>query len=211
MKVNLTTSAIQGYADALAGEGLMQSAERLKRLVRVTHGFASKPLTEFLALLERLDLPRADIAENAATETVGDAIGSLRNLELVLGKASRRSRLDDLVALRTRLQQYESASLADLLEAVKVQRRGKGDIGTMDPKAFAEKLKDALGDEERFAPLFKELNALGAEGVARVTNALMSSGSSKSRKKDLRRILDRHEALRALNAKERAMAGRSAA
>ena len=210
MKVQLTTSAIQGYADALAGEGLTEAAERLKRLLRITYGFASEPLTEFLALLQRISPPEA-VAGGASGEIVGEAIRSLRNLELVLGKTSTRRRLADLVALRVQLERFESVKIQDLAEAVKVQRRGTSYVGIMDPKALAEKLKDALGDEERFAPLFRELQSQDTAAVAQVTDALMSSGSSKSRKKDLGRIRDRHRALRALNAKERAMSGRSAA
>lgn len=211
MQALLTKSAIEAYAKALADEGSQQAAGYLKQLLSIFHGFASKPLDELLAFLDTIDLAPGRRSQGSNGDTVSAVTQSLRNLEYLLSKCSTRKRVNDLIALRIRLSKHESATIVDLLQAVKVQRRGKGDGGTMEPVALAKKLKDALGDDEQFGPLFKALSKLDAANVARVADILMSSGSSKSRKKDLSRIRERHEALRTLNAKERATAGRSAA
>ncbi len=211
MQVSLTKSAIQGYAKALAGEGCDEAAHRLHQLLQIFRGFSSKSLDAFLKFLD--EVPPVDRHQAAHSDSGGVAgiLRSLRNLESILSATSTQRRVKDVSALRGRLQRYESARISDLLQAVQVQRRGRGSGGTMDPAALAKELKAALGDDERFVPLFDKLSKLNAANVARVADELMSSGSSKSRKKDLRRIRERHESLRTLSAKERATAGRSAA
>ena len=213
MKASLTKSAISAYAEALAAEEAVEAAARLRALSSIFYGLASRPLTELFGLLDRVALQPDHRAENSQ-DSVALAIKSLRSLELVLRNTSTSNRLNDLVAFRNRLEQHESARIDGLVNAVQFLRRGEGDGGTVSSDEYTElahKLKAALGRDDQFNPLFEHLSELDAEGVARVTKALMSSGSTKSRKRDLQKIRERHEAHRSLLAKQRAMAGRSAA
>jgi hypothetical protein len=207
MRAGQIKGAIAAYAEALRGEGCADAADRLERLLRIFQGFTSKPMNKLLAGLDELPVETAA----SQSETVGTVISSLRNIERIVMAIAPRSVLQDLEALRTRLERHESGTIEGLIKAVEVQRRGKRGGGTMDLEALAAKLKDALGDDERFIPLFEELSKLSAADVARVMDRLMSSGSSGTRKKDLSRLRERHQSLRALDAKERATAGRSAA
>ena len=214
MKAGLTKTAIEAFAEALAAENTLAAAARLKTLSRLFKGFASRPLRELLDTLDEVTLEQHQAAENATAARIGAAIVSLRGLELVLSKTSTRGRLDDLVALRKGLERHESAIIEHLVHAVQVLRRGRGGeqpVATNYYEQLAEQLKAALGHDERFNPLFDQLSQLDADGVASVANLLMSSGTSKSRRRDLNRIRERHESQRALLAKQRAMAGRSAA
>jgi hypothetical protein len=213
MQAGLTKAAIEAYADALIRDGANDPAARLKRLAGLFYGFASRPLGELLTTMDDVASARL-CSENLHPENIGVAIASLSNLELLVQKISSRNRLRDLVAFRARLERHESANIDELVKAVQFLRRGGGDGGTVQSDSYkflADKLKAALGRDDQFNPVFQELEALDADGVARVTDALMTSGSSKSRKKDLDRIRERHEAQRALLAKRRAMRGRSAA
>jgi hypothetical protein len=151
--------------------------------------------------------------ENSSGPTIGVVIRSLRSLEIILTKTSTPAKRNDVIALRTHLQRHESATIDALVSAVQVLRRGRGDEGPVEqsPEQLAALLKAALGDDGRFDPLFKQLSGLKARGVASVANLLMSSGTSRSRQRDLDRIRERHEAQRSLIAKQRAMAGRTAA
>ena len=214
MKIALTKSAVDVYADALESEGAVDAACRLKALSGIFLGLVSRPLGDLLDLIDKVKLQPDQIPDNSPGITVAATLPSLRNLEVILKKTSTPSRLDDLNAFRTRLQRHESASIDQLVKAVQFLRRGRGDGGTVitnDCNALADKLKAALGRDDQFNPLFDQLSTLDAASVASVANALMSSGSSKSRKRDLDRIRERHESHRSLLAKQRAMAGRSAA
>lgn len=213
MKAAFTKAAIESFAEALAAENTLAAAVRLRSLSKLFEGFASRPMAELLDALQEVTLEQHQAAENAIAARIGAAIVSLRGLELVLSKTSTRGRLDDLVALRKGLERHESATIEHLVHAVQVLRRGRGDrkpVAT-DHERLAEQLKAALGHDDRFNPLFDQLSQLDADGVASVANLLMSSGTSKSRRRDLNRIRERHESQRALLAKQRAMAGRSAA
>jgi hypothetical protein len=212
MKASLTKSAISAYADALTAENAIEAAARLRALIHVFHGFASRPLTDLLDHLGRATA-RPDHLDNSQG-TVALAIVSLRNLERLAGKVSTQNRVNDLIAFRIGLQRHESANIDALVNAVQFLRRGEGDGGAVSADQYtelAQKLKAALGRDDQFNPLFEELSGLDGDGVAQVARALMSSGSTKSRKRDLQRIRERHEAHRSLLAKQRAMAGRSAA
>lgn len=215
MKAGLTKSAIDAFAAALEAEGAIDAAARLKAISPIFKGFASRRLEDLLALLDRVLPEQVQSDEASSGARVGAVVASLRNLELIVSKTSTQSRLHDLIQFRARLQRHESLIIERLVTVVQVLRRGGGDEGPVDPngnyKRLAEQLKAALGHDDQFSPLFEQLSALDAEGVASVANALMSSGTSKSRKRDLLRIQQRHESQRALLAKQRAMAGRSAA
>jgi hypothetical protein len=213
MKSALTKSAINAYAEALAAERAVEAAARLKALSAIFHGLTSRPLSELLDLLDRVQQQQDELAENSQN-SIALAVKSLRNLEQVVRKTSTNNRLNDLVAFRTRLELHESAKIDWLVNAVQFLRRGESDGGTVSSDQYtelAQRLKAALGRDDQFNPLFEQLAELDAEGVARVTKALMSSGSTRSRKRDLQKIRERHEAHRSLLAKQRAMAGRSAA
>ena len=69
----------------------------------------------------------------------------------------------------------KSTSIEQLVKAVQSLRRGEGDGEAVEAdayKALADNLKAALGSDDQFEPLFKELEALDADGVARVANFL---------------------------------------
>ena len=213
MKASQTKSAIDAYADALSSEGLPDAAARLRALSPIFSGLATRPLVELLALLDKAT-PDLEATTDAPDAPVADLIRSLRNLEVILSKTLTPARRNDLIEFRTRLQRHESVSIGALVRAVQVQRRGAGGGGPVEQDHYqqlADRLKAALGHDEQFAPLFRQLSKLNASGVAAVTNLLMSSGSSRSRQRDLSRIRERHESQRSLLAKQRAMAGRTAA
>jgi hypothetical protein len=214
MKAGLTRSAIDAFAEALNSESAADSAARLKALSAIFSGMATRPMLELLELLDRVAPAQDQVAENPTGAPVATVIPSLLNLEAILSKTSTRGRLEDLVAFRRRLQTHESASIRSVVSAVQVLRRGRGDEGLMTPdetERLAQRLKAALGHDDQFNPLFDQLSKLDAAGVSGVARALMSSGTSKSRKRDLERIRGRHESQRTLVAKQRAMAGRTAA
>jgi len=213
MKAGMTQSAIDAYADALNSEGVPAAAARLKAISPIFKGLASRPLEDLLDFLDRA-VPEPSDSEASNGARVAAVVSSLRGLELILSKTSTPGRLEDLIAFRTRLDQHESATIRQLVEAVQVLRRGKSGGGPVDPnhyKRLAGQLKMALGHDDQFNPLFEQLSELNATAVAEVANALMSSGTSRSRKRDLDRIRGRHESQRSLLAKRRAMAGRTAA
>ena len=58
MRAGLTKAAIEAYANALSREGVNDAAARLKRLLGLFYGFASRPLSELLDTLSRV-APRA--------------------------------------------------------------------------------------------------------------------------------------------------------
>jgi hypothetical protein len=218
MQAGLTKAAIEAYAEALSGEAtnepdLRAAARRLKKLADMFYGFGSKPLGQLLATMDKVvALPISE--DSDGLDTVAMVVASVCNLESLIKKMSSRRRHADLIAFRTRLERHESATIDDLVKAVQSLRRGEGDGGIVQADHFislANKIKAALGRDDQFDPLFRELEALDADGVSRVTDALMTSGSSKSRRRDLDRIRERHESQRALLAKRRAMSGRSAA
>jgi|GEM_PF-5496816 len=212
MRAALTKSAIGAFAEALKGEGAGQTAARLQALMAIFDGMAKRPLDDLLRLLD--EVPSEQSEAFGEPTDVARTVASLARLERIMAETSTRGRLDDLVAFRTKLQRHESASIGSLIEAVRVLRRGRrggGSVGSTDYARLAEELKAALGHDDKFGPLFEQLSGLDAAGVASVADILMSSGTSKSRRRDLDRIRERHEAQRALLAKKRAMAGRSAA
>ena len=212
MKVALTKATIDAYADALASEGAVEASAQLKALSTMFQGLASRPMTELLGLLDKVQLPQDQPTANSQDAPNALVISSLRNLEGILKRASTTNRVNDLIAFRTGLQRHESANVRALAKAVQFLRRGDGGtVSTDQYTILAEKLKAALGRDDEFNPLYELLEELDAEGVARVARALMSSGTSRSRKRDLQRIQERHESQRSLLAKQRAMAGRSAA
>jgi len=214
MKAGLTKSSIDAFADALASVNATDAAAPLKALSAMFKGFATRPMEDLLNVLDEVAPGQDQAAESSSADRVAAVIPGLRGLELVLSNVSTHARLHDLTAFRTRLQRHESASIESVVKAVQVLRRGNGGEGRVDSnhyKRLAEELRTALGRDDQFNPLFEQLSELNAAGVAEVTNALMSSGSSKSRKEDLRRIRERHESQRLLLAKQRAMAGRTAA
>ena len=214
MRSAQTKSAVDAYAAALKSEGAADAARRLKALSGIFFGFASRPIGDLLDLLDKVAPQPDQTSENAPGMTIAAALPSLLNLELVHSKTSTSKRHKDLIAFRTRLQRHESASIEQLKNAVQVLRRGERDGGPVDPNfctVLADKLKAALGHDDQFNPLFEQLSKLDAASVAGVANALMSSGSSRSRKRDLDRIRERHESQRTLLAKQRTMEGRSAA
>jgi hypothetical protein len=214
MKAGQTKSAIEAYADALNFERLPDTAARLRALCAVFRGLAARPMTDLLDLLDKAAPEQDQAAEKPPAALVADVIQSLGNLEIILTKTSTPARRNDLIEFRTRLQRHESASINALVGAVQVLRRGTSDGGTVEQTQYeqlADQLKAALGCDERFDPLFKRLTNLNAKGVAAVANLLMSSGTSKSRQRDLKRIRERHESQRSLHAKQRVMAGRTAA
>ena len=210
MQTKLTKSAILAYSKALQNEGNSAAADRLSRFLEVFYGFSSRPLGDLLSIVSNI---ASELEQRSERAELPDIVFSLRNLEILLKETSSTNRWKDLVKLRKCLEKCESASIEQLVEAVQVLRRGKSDEDTMPVEyaAMAAKLKIALGDDGEFTPLFEQLSELDAAGVGHVTDTLMSSGSSSSKKRDLSRIRARHEALRALNAKRHAMAGRSAA
>ncbi len=213
MKAGETKSAIDAFAEALSSEGAPDAAARLRALSAIFDGFTTRPLKNLLDLLAKVTLEPGQATDTTTDASIGIAIRSLRNLEVILTKTSTPTRRNDLIAFRTHLQRHESASIGALVGAVQVLRRGRSGGGPVEPslEQLAEQLKAALGHDERFNPLFQQLSELKGKGVARVADLLMSSGTSGSRQRDLKRIRERHESQRSLIAKRRAMAGRTAA
>jgi hypothetical protein len=213
MKAGETKSAIEAFADALSFEGAPGAAARLRALLPIFDGFAKRPLRNLLDLLDKVTVGSPEDTDGLNEDSIGRVIRSLQSLEVILAKTSAPARKNDLVALRTRLQRHESATVGLLVGAVQVLRRGRSGGGSVEQNSeqLAEQLKAALGYDEQFKPLFKQLSGLKAKDVASVANLLMSSGSSGARQRDLNRIRERHESQRSLIAKERATAGRTAA
>ena len=214
MRAAITKAAIGAYADALEVDGAAASAARLRALLPLFRGFASRPLAELIVVLEKLapNTPKANRAARNKSESIGSVLQSLEALQRLMSHTSTARRVRDLRALCDVLATHESHTVDELLDSVKVQRRGKIGGDPMDlHTSLASKLKAALGRDTDFLPLFDQLKKMPARDIALVAGSLMRGGSSGSHRNDLERILERHESLASELAKRRSTSGRSAA
>ena len=106
-----------------------------------------------------------------------------------------------------------STNIEQLVKAVQSLRRGEGDGAAVEAdsyKALADNLKAALGSDDQFEPLFKELEALDADGVARVANFLIDRGFLEIAKKGPRQDTRDGNRIAANTTRQTACHGRAA-
>jgi len=213
MRAGLTKSAIAAYAELLRREGADDSAASLEKLSKIFFGFATRPMAEMAKFVASLDLVQSKQGdEKSEAGSIGALVHDLQGLHQLMRTISTKQRRNDLGSLIDALEPHESHSVRHLIETAQVTRaKRKREKSMVSPDNLALELEAALGYSETFDPLYEQLSKLRPKEIAIVADAFLRGGSARSAKKDLQRIRERHQSLLAGKAKDRAMAGRTAA
>ena len=211
MKTRVIKSSIESYGNLLRCLGLDDNADRLIALGPLFKGFLSKDMKE---LLEQLDLitvagVAANDAKNSPAYQISDITRDLKFLVIFLKGNAGAKRAKDILNLEKLLSNFEQFTINQFVAAVLSLRKRPSEPKKMH-RTLAEKLKNSLGKDGSFQPLYEQFSTMEAADVGLVTELLMGF-SSKSTKSNLQSILDRHNDLKRLLAKGRYMDGRSAA
>jgi len=145
----------------------------------------------------------------AKVVTVEQARTLVDDLLNVLAPAAKKVVLADLGRLAKFLERHQDMALKDLLTVISAPEKK-----SISPKAIADTLMAVIGDEafeERLNRIAGD-KAVEPKDMVAIAAAMGSELPARtSKKKVVERLLSRHQSLATFKAKERAMAGRSAA
>ncbi len=211
MKTRSIMSSIESYGKLLRSLGHDDIADRLTAISPLFKGFLSKDMKNLLAQLAQITAE--EVAENDAEISpayqISDITRDLNLLVIFLKGNAGSQRAKDILNLDKLLSNFEQFTINQFVAAVMSLRKRPPEPKKMH-RTLAEKLKNSLGTDSSFQPLFDQLGSMETADVSLVTEKLMGF-SFKSTKKNLHSILDRHNDLKRLLAKGRYMDGRSAA
>lgn len=215
MKSGEFSQILGAYAEMLEAAG---AAVSQTQLVKFTAVFAVDPSATVAALAKQLaTVPTSGTVSSTNLDGVLRLISALKAL---FEKAAKADVLADISAIEKVLQ---TRSAMDLDEFVRLARetivpRPTAKRDTVAPQCvlvlqYKEKLEAALGDDERFEGVMRDLRsdpAIAKEDILALAKEMAGSGA-RTTDDALKKIWSRHQAIAVFKAKTRASGGRSAA
>jgi hypothetical protein len=209
------SSLLGAYADMLETAG---AADARAQIVKLAAIFEIDPSSTVVALAKRL--ATVPTSGTASGTNLSGVVRLLAALKEVLGQAAKAGVLADISAIEKVLRDRASMDIDGFVQLGReaMAPRPKGVRGAKTSQSglvlhYKEQLEAALGDEEKFASIMRDLRSdqTIAKGDIFALAKEMTGGGARTIDAAFKKIWSRHQAVAVFRAKTRASGGRSAA
>jgi hypothetical protein len=201
MEIGKVSDVLAAFANALESSGASESGAALKRFASGLSKASSMTTNKLMSWIKRVGLPRTPAGEGPTLNTLESL---LDGLAAVLKLAGVKALVTDVELFLDLVRQHGEVSLTQfesLVASASLQQPGATPVDSKQlVDSYLKRLEAALGNDELFRALHRELGA----DTNRVTKTEMIEIASRffepmapstSRPKALQKILYRHEKL----------------